>query len=77
MLKGDGYKLFLEDGCRIFGDDEICDEEIVGEQTLVISTCPPSVPASGLASTNQGNSRESRDEDTTSSSPCSSNENSE
>lgn len=40
-LEGDGYKLFLSDGCELLSDDEISDQDIVGNETLTIARQAP------------------------------------
>jgi hypothetical protein len=36
------YSLYMGDGCKIFEDEELKDDEIVGGKMLYLGICPPS-----------------------------------
>ena len=43
MVKTDALGIYMEDGCKIFEDDEIKDGNIVGEKLLFLDEKSPAV----------------------------------
>ena len=43
MVKTQGMGLFLPDGSRLYDDEEVTDNEIVGEKLLFMDVNPPTL----------------------------------